>query len=183
MSKLPATTVQWSERILERARVACQHRIGAQVLQSMRVETFDHVVDGLLVRLTTDLLRESVGSDEKPVDFRTRLRVAVPGQRARRMALAAFGIAGACGLLGPLLANLALAIAGVVVALLAVGVLIEPVHPAFADVDVSGTVTVRADHFDTYPQNSNAIPESFGSSVRVLEYTPTAFDLEATCAK
>lgn len=181
MSVYPEVSMAWSERILERSRVVLQHRIGAQLLQSMKLETLaDQVTDNMFVRLSTELLREKVLTDTAEVPFTAHVSVDVPARPARRSAFLGFAGAIGMGLAGVITQRLGLEIGAVITALVGVGALSEPQDDMPTIAHVNGNVTVTADYFETFPKNDMALPEGYGSPVPVMSFQqPKDYDLEA----
>lgn len=176
--------IAWSERILERARHVAQLRVGAQIVHSMRVETYqDHVTQDLVAKLSTDVLREKLGDQETDVPFHTEVPVEVPARPLRKSAVG--GLVAAVGLVvgAILVSSLMLAVAAVLVAALAVWTLVEPMDAMPTIAKIHGHVSVKTDFFHTYPENSVALPDEYGKPHRVAVLGNAVPDLWAHVAR
>lgn len=177
----PETTVAWSTKILERVKIELRTMIGEQVIENMRIETFmAREMKYLVVRLTTELLREKVLEDTADVPFSTTVNVRVPVHLRRRSAFAGFLLAVILTYAAIMTQTLLLGAAAASVAAIASWTLTEQPPDARKEIDVCGDVTVRADYFNTFPHNDEVLPPELGGAVRVMMYEPIDYSLSAT---
>lgn len=162
--------------LLERARVRAAGKIGPAVEASMTLDAHRHIVDGLVVQLTAEVLRHRVGDAPETVDWHSTVRVEVPTPAPRPpcgwqpIALAGAVLAVAGTLLGsPVGAAGAI---GLAVAALLLRILNPPGQPGVHEqkVPVAGTIRVQGVAWQTFPRNAMLYPPELGDPVSIVTY-------------
>lgn len=110
----------------------------------------------------------------------TTVNVRVPVHLRRRSAFAWFLLAIILTATAILLQALLLCVAAVAIAGVAVGTVAKQPPDSMEEIDVRGDVTVRADYFNTFPQNDMVFPPELGGAVRVMTLDAIDYSLSAT---
>lgn len=162
----PTIEVALKELSLERMKVGSQGRIGAGVLDSVRLDSvYEDVIDQMAYRLQAEVLAERVLDTDASVAFSGKRRV-VTDVRVRGMALPFALAALLCGA-GLIVSSVALIAGSMVVALLAALLLyLNPAETIDVTVPVDGTVTVPATYWRKFPQATITYPRDLRGPVR-----------------